>query len=274
MLTLVSIEEREKSLFRKKLLSRLVHNPIREEMRECGKYSVRHLTYINRNGRVNFSRLAKKAGDDRFRLLFKDGRYIRNKHIAAFTPTDFRGRLCVNMGLASLESAKELPKNFRVGLYDPLGEVTDAAEKITEYTDNFVVVTKNIPIYEILRRKLMWEAGVSLRLSRKASSLSDCDLIIAPSKLTEKYFGLERAVVLTCESPSFPLLSRVYWKYELKLPKEFSALLPKDFDEELLAGGLYSLCSAYSLGDVVPLLCKNGTDSQTYVSLSRRFVDL
>ena len=274
MLTLLTVDEKESSVFRKKLLRCLPVNRIKTEYRASGERMLRHIHYINRNGRINYQKIAKRAGEDRFRILFDGDLLLKNKHIAPFIPTAFRARLCVNMGLAVLESMKELPKSFRVGLYDPLGEAVDAAERIVEFTDNFTVVTKSIPLYGKEAERLMWEKGVSLRVSRRASSISQCDLIIAPSKLREKFSTKSKAVILTCDCPSFPLLSRVYYRYDLKLPQNILPLCPEGFDAELLAGGLYSIWGVYALGSLVPLLAVNGRDTQTYISLSRYFLDI
>ena len=274
MLTLFTIEEKENSVFRRKFLRNLPVNSLKIEKREAGDMSLTHIRYINRNGSVNFKKIGRKAGRERFSLVCSE-ELLREgaPYVRAFNPSSYRARLCVNMGLACLESMKTVPKNFRVGFYDPLGEETDAAERILEYTDNFVAVTKNTPIYETLSEKLMWEKGVSLRLSRRVASLSSCHLIIAPAKLRDKFSSRTQAVILTCDTPSFPLLGRVYCKYELKLPAEIKKLCPEGFDEELLLSGLYSLSSQYSLGSLVPLIARNAGDTQTYISLGRSFID-
>ena len=97
MLTLFTIEEKENSVFRRKFLRALPMNSLKIEKREAGDMSLTHIRYINRNGSVNFKKIGRKAGRERFSLVCSEELLRGTPFVRAFNPSSYRARLCVNM---------------------------------------------------------------------------------------------------------------------------------------------------------------------------------
>lgn len=273
MLTVLTVEDRVQermSKFRKLLCA----NVLKVEEKNYRGIVIRYIRYINRKGKVNWDKISRKAGEGREKLIYcGDEAVPKDVGIDIFSPHEFRGRLCANMGLGILRIMERVPKSLRVGIYDPKGEVSDLAEHLLRFTDNLVVVTKNRKIYETQANRLMWDMGAVLRVSLRPSTLSTCGLIIAPCVLDVPFIPMSKSVVLTCAAPKVSLKCLVYHKYSLNLPQELSALCPDSIDTDIFAAGLYSLCRFYALGSAMPFACSSLNDTQTTEDLSKYFED-
>ncbi len=269
MLTILTIDDkfnksRGEGVFREVLPNSL-------KVREYGeKFEIRHINYINRNGRVNWKKISKKAGKGRKSLLYSGSTPVPfESDIHLFEPVSLRQRLCTNMALSVLSLMKEVPKALRIGLYDPEGEFYDLPEHLLKFTDNLVVVTENYEVYRQQAQRLLDETGAVLCVSPHTALLSTCGFIVSPSLLKKSFTPKAQAVLLTCHKPLVSLACRVYYMYSFRLSSEFESLKPEGLSAEIFAGALYSLCSEYTLGSLIPLVCTGENDTQTALSLRR-----
>ncbi|MGN0452253.1 MAG: hypothetical protein ACI4GZ_00450, partial [Ruminococcus sp.] len=77
------------------------------------------------------------------------------------------------------------------------------------------------------------------------------------------------AVVLTAKKPMLQVPCKVYYQYDFKLPSDLDVLRPQGLSSEYFASALYSLEGIHSLGCLVPIVCRSGNSSETYLSLAR-----
>lgn len=270
MLTVLSVEKRIRESSFGKFLGKISFNSLKTSYTEEQGISVNHLRYISRNGKVDWQRISRRAGQGRINLIYSGKEEIpMESGIVPFVPAHLRQRLCSNMALEVLELMKEFPKKLKIGLYDPRGDFCDLCEYILRYTSDFVVVTKNRELYTEQAQRILCETGAVLCVSRNVSSLSACGLIVSPDRIEERFTPMTKTVLLTSREPCVPLCCRVYYRYSFRLPKDLERLRPENTDTELFGGALYSLCGVYSLGSVVPFVCISNTDTQTTVSLHK-----
>lgn len=269
MLTILTVEDRENSLWRKHPLNIFPVNSLKVRKGEILNVPVRHLRYICRNGRIRKKRISRRAKEGRENLLNFSGVDLGNSLIREFSPVLYRGRLSINMAVACLQAMQSEARHIRVGLYDKSGDFCSVCETVLALVGKFTVVTDNTELYEAEARRLMWERGTMPHISRRINSLSGCSLIIAPSGVDKAFSPHREAVLLTSFTPRVSIGCRVYSRYTVKLPE-----IEKEWEEyvtdgELIAAGLYTLAGVYNLGSLVPLMCHSERDSQTYISLGR-----
>lgn len=269
MLTTLTIDNRIYKGKLGRLLSVISRDSLKVQVHK-DPIAIRHLRYINRRGNVNWKKIGKSAREGRRGLLYSGQIPVPDDvGIKLFEPIELRQRLCGNMALAVLDVMKEVPKNLRIGLYDPQGESADLPEHLLKYTDNLIVVTKNYSVYREQAERLLMETGAVLCVSPHPSLLSTCGFIISPSPIDMAFTPLTSAVVLTSRKPSVSVPCMVYYKYSFHLEKNLEELKPQGLDAETFAGGLYSLCGLYTLGSLIPLVCSSDSDTQTTLSLRR-----
>lgn len=268
MLTILTIEDRfnanRESFLHKFALNSLIVRQYSDA------FEIRHINYINRNGRINWHKISKTAiRGERFVLYSGDTELPADLGVKKFEPSALRQRLCTNMALSVLSLMKEVPQSLRIGLYDPYGEYADLTEHLLKFTDNLVVVTKNSKVYLQQSQRLLEDMGAVLCVSSRVNMLSACGLIISPVMLEEGFTLSSKTVILSCHKPKVSLGCRVYYMYSFRLPLELDRLKPELLSSEVFAGALYSLCGEYTLGSLIPLVCTCETDSQTALSLRR-----
>lgn len=269
MLTVLTIEDKLHKGIAGKVLSVLPSDTLRVQIHK-GMFHIRYLTYINRSSKVNWAKISRASREGREALLYSGSLPVPdNAGIKVFEPYELRRRLCGNMALAVLDVMKNVPKSLRIGLYDPLGECADLPEHLLRYTDNLIVVTRNYSVYSEEADRLLNDTGAVLCVSPHISLLSSCGLVISPALIDTSFTPMTKAVVLSSHKPSVSLACRVYYRYSFRLEKEWEKLKPEGLDAEVFAGGLYSLCGAYSLGSAVPIVCTGESDTQTTLSLRR-----
>ena len=235
-------------------------------------YKIGYLDYLARNGRINWKKIGKRVRKEGGRVVYTGKHNVDpSAGFTPFVPIELRQRLCTNMALEVLDIMESVPKGLRVGLYDPTGDFASFVPYILKYTDNPLVVTRNMKMYCDLADEIISETGAVLRPVRNVSALSGCGFIIAPSVIKERFYPMPKAVVLTSVCPKVSLPCSVYYKYSFRLPKELDSLRPQGTDAEFFGGALYSLCNVYSVGSLVPFVCTNHADSQTTLSLKKYF---
>lgn len=272
MITILTIERREASGAVSKILSKISLNSLKVTRNSVNKVQLRQLHYICRRKKVNWHRISKVLGESRENLVYSGKEEIdANSGISLFAPYELRERLCGNMALEVLDIMKEVPKNLRIGIYDPKGDFSDLCECVLKFTSNFTVVTRNKVLYTEQAQRLLEENGAVLRVCSKVSALATCGLIIAPVTVTEPFMPMTKAVMLTCAKPAVSLRCRVYYKYSFSLQKEFESMRPEGLQTEIFGAALYSLGGVYEIGSCVPFVCTGQTDTQTTLSLQKYF---
>ena len=271
MITVLTIEKKPLS-GTCRFFNKIAFNSLKVTCAKGAGADVRHLEYICRRKKVNWRRISRKAEQGRENLVYGGKDEIdADSGVSLFEPYELRQRLCGNMALEILEIMKEIPKNLRIGIYDPKGDFSDLCECVLNFTSNFTVVTHNKGLYTEQAHRLLEEKGAVLCVCSKASALSRCGLIIAPAVVGESFTPMTKAVMLTCAKPLVPLRCRVYYKYSFSLPREFESLRPQSLQAEMFGAALYSLEGIYQIGSCVPFVCTGSTDTQTTLSLQKYF---
>lgn len=270
MFTVLNIEERFKKGLCGGIVKRLPVNSVKQRCVQNGDYTINYIDYVSRNGRVAWKRIERRLKKTGGEVVYCSSAELpEDSSIHPFVPFELRQRLCSNMTLEVLSIMKEVPKNLRVGVYDTTGDFADLVPFLLKYTDNVVVVTKNIAVYSDLSKSLLSSMGAVLRVHRSASALCTCGFIIAPCVIKDRFTPMSKAVVLTCDKPKVALACSVYYKYSFRLPKELDKLRAEEVDTEVFGGALYSLCGVYGVGSLVPFVCTNNENSQTTLSLKK-----
>lgn len=215
-----------------------------------GEFEVRHIKYTNRTGKLNQRRVTRRISKSGDRIICgEDVKYYDEKLITA---AHYRSLMCVNAALGVLCGMSRVPKKLKVGIYDPSAQYVEICESFLEHTDNLVVVSMQGDIYTSECKRLLWERGAVLSVSKKINSLSDCDIIVAPSGVDRAFKVNPRAVVFTNTCPFAQLMCRVFYRYEITLPQMFSPLCDVGVESDILAAGLFTHYKIYSLGGLVP----------------------
>ena len=270
MFTVLRIDERQNEGLFCRILRRFPINSLRLSHNFSGNINIYSLDYISRNGKVNFKRIERILRKIGTQVVYCSKREIpENVDIKPFVPLELRQRLCSNMAIEVLSIMKEMPRNLRVGIYDPSGDFADLAPFILKYTDNLCVFTRNLKLYGGVSENLLHEMGALLRYSRNVSLLSDCSFIISPCTIKDRFTPKAQAVILTSAKPKVYLPCAVYYKYSFRLPREWQHLCAEDVDSEAFGGALYSLCGVYQIGSLVPFVCANSENSHTTLSLKK-----
>lgn len=273
MFTVLSIERWEQKGFLK-IFGLFFKNSIKHYSADTGSFKINYIDFLARNGRINWKKIGRKINKIGAPVVYSGREEIPEFcSFSSFVPVELRSRLCSNMSLEVLDIMKSDRVNLRVGFYDPAGDYADFIPYLLKFTDNPVVVTKNMELYSALSQELIFDTGAVLRPVRNLSALSNCGLIIAPSVIKEKFTPMSKAVVLTSLKPKVYLPCSVYYKYSFRLPKALENFRPQDTDTEAFGGALYSLCNVFSVGSLVPFVCANDTLSQTTLSLKKYFIE-
>ena len=272
MLTVLTIEDRVKDTKWGRVRSHLSIDTIKSQTAE-GKVPVHHIKYINRTGRVNWKRIEKVTGHSTPVLYSGDSVPSENTCIKFFEGREHSKRLCGNMALAVLGMMDSVPKNLRIGLWDPRGEYWDLSEAFLRFTDNLIVVTKNLRFYREVAEQIMDESGAVLCVSSDVKSLCSCGLIISPDAVDFSFTPATGTVLLSGERPLVSVSCFAFYRYCFSLKGELAECKPRGISTELFAAGLYSLCGIYELGSLVPLVCSGDSRSHTTLSLRRYLRD-
>ncbi|MBQ4105120.1 MAG: hypothetical protein IJC86_01880 [Clostridia bacterium] len=270
MLTVLTVEEKISEKIPQRLRGFLCRNTLTAEVVFVWDTEVKLINYINRSGKVNWKKISRVAGEGRGNLIYCASELPDEKQgIGVFSADDFRGRLCANAGIEIIRRMPEVPRALRVGVYDPIGDASDLSEHLLRFTDNLVVVTKNVGFYSQQASRLLSDMGAVLCLSRNPSALSSCALVIAPSVISAPFTPMSKSVVLTCAPARVPLSCAVYSRYQVKLSPKLQQISDRGIESDVLSAGLYSLCGKYELGSAVPLRCISQGDAQSVDSLSK-----
>ena len=265
MLTALTVKNVSYHSNLKRFLNMLRGNRIITEINSASGVALRHITYINRNGNVNYAKLSAAIGDAQ-NILCPEGTALPDGY-SRFENDEFRSRLSINLGVYILFGLKKVRPDLPVGLYDPKGNRTESVEELSRYNDNLVVVSDNLTGYNEVREKIIGETGAVISVTNNRQRLSGCRLVIAPDAVSEPLPLLGNTIILSGVQPKVCLPGVCYYDYSLRMPNTFASLKPSELSAEYFSGALYSCARQYELGWIVPTSCFNFTFSQTPASL-------
>lgn len=273
MLQILIIDSKEKYLSKKRRFSFFSINRLRVSQFCEHNIPVKLIHYTSPRDTVNWRRIYRCL-DQKSVLLYSCSTPLPNEfRTMVFEPSDFRLRMCINMFIEVLSLMEKVPSNLSIGIYDPLGEYTDVAEYLLRFSDKVLAVTFNKDIYSREARRILWETGAVLRVSKNVSALSECGFILALRPFSEYFTPMTKAVVLTIGDNARGLACRVYNKYDFRLPEEFLSFCPEGIEKDYPIGVLYSLYGFHSLGSLVPYMATGVSDVQTCTSLRSYFYE-
>lgn len=265
MLTALFVQNETQSGRVKTLINRLRGNKTTTEIYTAAGVVLRVITYFNRNGRINCTKLSRALGDCGEVLCSADT--ILPEGYERFKNSVFKSRLTVNFGVKVLSELKNISPDSAVALYDPDGDFSEAAKRISRYNNNLIVVSDNLSYYEIICAEILSDSGAVVTLSDNRRRLSDCRLVIAPDVIKESLPLPGDSVILTGGKPGTELSGMCYCEYNFRTPNMFRNIKPAEFSAEYFSGALYSLARQYELGSIVPASCFNNQVSQTSASI-------
>lgn len=264
MLTALTIKNEESKKWYKRLFNSVRGNSLIVNIKSARGVVLRDITYICRNGTVNWFALDNEIGAQRNHLLCDDSIvFPENMGFKRFENTEFKRRLACNLGIYVLSKLKGEIPDIKTGLYDPEGELPNVLKAIVNFCGNTAVVSDNAEAYEKISGEIMDESGASVFISDKRDNLAECELIIAPCRITESIPASGSAIVLTSFAPTVCTSGLVYFDYHFRMPNMFDRIKPESLSCEYFSGALFTKGRQYELGSIVPTTCSNFTSSQT-----------
>lgn len=264
MLTALTIENIKTDKWYKNFFNKLRGNSIRVEIKSARGVALRNITYINRNGQVDWYALDSEIGAQRNHLLCSDDVVLpAEMGFKRFENTEFKIQLACNLGLFVLSKLKGEIPNVKVGLFDASANCSSLLEDLIKYCGNVAVVSDNIDEYDEITEKISEEYGAEVFVTNNREVLSDCAFVIAPEKICETLPFSGGAVVLSGFAPTVCTAGLVYFDYHFRMPNMFDKIKPDSLSNEYFAGALYTKGRQYELGSIVPTSCSNFGGSQT-----------
>ncbi|MCH5304836.1 MAG: hypothetical protein J1E41_08235 [Ruminococcus sp.] len=264
MLTALTIENVENKKWYKKIFYKLRGNSIRVDIKSARGVVLRNITYINRNGRIDWYALDSEIGTQRNHLLCDESIILpENRGFKRFENTEFKIQLACNLGVFVLSKLKGVVPDIKVGLFDADASCSSVLEDLVKYCKNVVAVSDNVDEYTENIQKISEECGAEVFVSSNRANLSDCNLVIAPARITEALPISGGAIVLSGFAPTVCTAGLVYFDYHFRMPNMFDKIKPESLSNEYFAGALYTKGRQYELGSIVATTCSNFTSSQT-----------
>lgn len=272
MLTALTVKNEKAEKWYERLLNKIRGNSIDVDIKSARGVALRHITYINRNGSVNWFAIENEIGDSRDRILCDESVLLpENMGFTRFENTVFKARLSCNLGLYVLSKISGEAPGIKAALYDVKGICCDYLKSFFNYAGDgdgggfgeLCVITDNRGAYEKAAAEIMDESGAAVFISDRRDNLFDCALIIAPERIEESLPVSGGAIVLTGFAPTVCTPGLVYFDYHFRMPNMFDRIKPESLSCEYFAGALFSKGRQYELGSIVPTTCSNLTSSQT-----------
>ncbi len=264
MLTALTVKTEEVRNWYERLFNKIRGNSITVDIKSARGVALRHITYINRNGSVNWFEIENEIGDSRDRILCDDSVLLpENMGFTRFENTVFKARLSCNLGLYVLSKLSGEAPGIKAALYDVNGDYSEFLKSFFHYAENrgekssrgfgeLCVITDNREVYEKAAAEIMDESGAAVFISERRDNLSDCALIIAPERIEESLPVSGGAIVLTGFAPTVCIPGLVYFDYHFRMPNMFDRIKPESLSCEYFAGALFSKGRQYELGSIVP----------------------
>lgn len=268
MLTFFNIENRIGSTPAAAFFGKLRGNSVRSELCGADGVALRKITYVCRNGTVDFSRIAVALNGQLDGVLCPEELILpENAGFTRFENRGYKRRMACNLALRLLKGLYSRGRRVGVALYDPEGHYKGLLPALIRMTGDVLTVTDCTPDYEKVCTEIADETGVSVRLTENRSPLGGRALIIAPEQIRERLPLSSGAVVLSGFEPSEPVPGLVYYRYHLRVPERFRRIKPESLSAEYFLGALYSKAHRRELGELVPFSCGSSASIQTVSSI-------
>ena len=250
-------------------------NRISADVKTSGGLSVKHIKCLCRGKKVPWNRIGNMSGNEADRLLIsEDVELPRDGVVRRFASDELKSRLCLNMATELLKLLAESGTQVKVAVYDPEARIVDGVGVLLRFTDKLTVVTKMTDIYSAEAQRLMEECGAVLNVSRRMKALTEAKLIVAPLMLKSLLPSTADGLILTSCRPAVSQRSAVYYKYYFDLGEQLKSLIPQGFDAQYFASALYTLCSRFELGSIIPQAAKGDGCDHTVVSMSKYLMNI
>ena len=274
MLTALSIENQTSEIWYKKIFNKLRGDSVCVDIRSARGVALRHITYLSRNGTVNWVRLSKLIGAQRNHLLCGDDILLpADMGFRRFDNKAFKIQLASNLGVFVLSKLQNKVSGLSVGIYDLGGDCTRLLPELVRYTDNLTVITDNLDDYNSAANAVSEDIGAVVQVTDNRARLMECALIIAPEQINELLPLSGNVIVLTISAPTVCTPGLIYYDYHFRMPNMFDRIKPVDLSAEYFAGALYTKARQYELGSIVPTACSNYASSQTYRSICEHLMN-
>ena len=266
MLTALTIKNETSKKWYKKIVNKLKGNSVDVQLKSARGVSLRHITYTDRKGKIDWTRLNAMIGNQRNHLLCSEQIILPSKiGFRRFQNNEFKTRLASNLAIYILSKLDD--KNIKVGLYDLKGEYTEILPYLVKYSANSVVVTENSTAYEYEVNNIYEETGATVQLTSNRIHLMDCPIVIAPEQICETLPLSGDTIVLSVSPPTVCTAGLVYYNYHFRMPNQFAEIKPPELSEEYFCGALYTKAGQFELDSIVPTICSNPISTQTRASI-------
>ncbi|MDR0914222.1 MAG: hypothetical protein LBM65_03560 [Oscillospiraceae bacterium] len=233
--------------------------------------AIRNVSYVCRNGKIDWQYAAKALGQGRNCVLAPEQLLLpQGCGITRFLGQEYYSIMCCNFFFAVLNQAAKIGdiSRLKIGLYDETGAFATLLKKLLGYTSNLRVLTKTPEVYGRENSKIFEETGASAMVGTTPDFLRPCKIILAPGKISTPFEVENSSVMLTSAKPNASLFCRVFYSYKIELPKKYRKAKPQFLTDEYFASGLFSVGGVYKLGGIVPEFCSGGNCTQTIASLA------
>lgn len=224
-----------------------------EETHNLAGTALTELTYVSYKDKVNWRRVAEEIGEERSSLVCSAKIKLPEElGFKRYVGNSLMYRMAGNAALQMLEDLNADPNNITVCLVDFKGKYSDLVPRLLSYTNNLKVVTNNISFYMDFSSEMMEEHGAAVLVHKRVSHIKECDVVIAPAKITTSLPISQEAVVFTGAKPGCRLSGIIYDGYSISLPGAIKKSKPQELSDEYFAQALYEKGGVFSLGSLVP----------------------
>lgn len=263
MMTVLNIEQVQNKSILDTIRSVFRPYSIETELKENDDASVLSITYRQKRGEIKFNKIYEHCIGRRKTILCDKKINLFNTHFRRFNSLTLKKRLMENYICSILDSADFPPSELSISYYDPKAESPSLAEKLLKYTSRLTVVSDMPRFYENEAERLAKKCGASVIVSNSPDKLIPCNILIAPTVIKESLPTVSSSLIFTIHRPPVPISGNVITDYQAELPEKYASLKSDFIDDIYFMSGLYSLCSAYELGEIIPTGCGNQFDEFT-----------
>jgi len=231
---------------------------ISAKTKKQNKISVLSLRYISHRGSIDWNKVYSYLVGCSKTVLCKPDLLPDNTPIIRFDDKTLVCKLMFNFIGHLLDQASFSLKDIRIGLIDPDGSFTEMTSVLIRYTSNLYVLTDMPKFYENVSDHLLKEYGMSFMIHNESDLLKDCDIVIAPKKLSSSISVPAHSVLFTTQSPQIPLRCCTITDYIVDVPYKYQRIQPDHTDNCYFLSALYSLCGVKELENIIPVKCTDG----------------
>ncbi len=205
------------------------------------------ITAEKKGDKVPFKDILSVSGNLSDSLIFEnDFVFDSSWNYTPFVPTDLRKRLLFDLAVRHLQKLKLNPAETGICICDSEGLYKDSLEKMVSLAAKIHIITPDRKIYESEVKRLLFEYGVSVTLSRSFDCVANnCNVAVSHTSghIPLSFSGL----IFTNEKRPF-LNSRVFSVESADLPFDYEKLRPNGVDKFIFASALYEKCKV-KIGD-------------------------